>query len=128
MSIDDTTNVIPIIFSYINKHGLTDKSTGLHFHFSVNGVDFKTDTKLHRLFKLNDEQYIYSKFPDRKKSKYCRPTADLRYNKIDKPCIYTDIISKLNIRNRNYGINLKAIDKIGTIEYRYLGGPKYQNK
>jgi len=129
----DFLEISPKIFDFINKNGVTDKSNGFHAHISIKGIDLINQLNVVKLFLFNDEDLTYKYFDERMYSKHAKSIKDKIKNlKLTKDDVY-DIMDidklkkQLKIRDRNYGINLDALEH-NNIEYRYLGGTDYDKK
>lgn len=126
-------DVAPKIFDFINKNGVTDKTTGFHAHISIKGIDLVNQLNIVKLFLFNDEDLTYKYFDERRYTKHAKSIKDkIQKLKLTKDDIYSimdiDKLKKqLKIRDRNYGINTDAIEH-NNIEYRYLGGTDYDKK
>lgn len=126
-------DVAPKVLSFINDSGITDKTTGFHAHISIKGVDLLNSLDVVKLFLFNDEDLTYKYFDGRRYTKHAKSIKDKLQNlKLTRDDIYdimkTSKLKKmLKIKDRNYGINLDAIEQ-NNIEYRYIGGTDYDKK
>lgn len=126
-------DIAPKILGFINENGVTDKTTGFHAHISIKGIDLLNNLNVVKLFLFNDEDLTYKYFDERRYAKHAKSIKDKIQNlKLTKQDVYDimdiDKLKKmLKIRDRNYGINLDALEH-NNIEYRYLGGTNYDKK
>lgn len=123
------------IFRWINENGWTTEKSAIHVNMSFNGFKLKLNNKMSNINKLKfilnmDEDFIYSRFPNRKNSIYAR-SINFIYpiNKFTFTSDIRNLDSKsfLLPREKYFGVNFGKIDK-EYFEVRYLGGLNYQKK
>lgn len=124
------------ILKFIKDYGYTNNKCSLHINISF--ID-ESDKKLSNLNVLKhilttDEERIYNIFPTRENNIYAKSVKNLiPYKDYDYSNVAIDIIKQsLSIPNdKYYGINMSHInesDDTARIEYRYIGGKKYEEK
>jgi len=127
--------IIIKMLQWIKLNGWTDSKCAIHLNVSFNSYKAKLRTPLMGLNILKfilgfDEEFIYSRFPNRKDSVYAKSIDNFypvnRFiffenpNNIDK----NDYVLP---NEKYYGVNFLKLPK-DYLELRYLGGEGYENK
>jgi len=127
--------IIIKMLQWIKEHGWTDSKCAIHLNCSFNEFKAKLRTPLMSLNILKfilgfDEDFIYSRFPNRKDSVYAKSINNYyplsRFIFFDKP----EDIDKTDYvvpHEKYYGVNFTKLPK-NYLELRYLGGEGYENK
>lgn len=124
------------ILKFIQKYCKTTDKCGVHVNISFDSE--KTDKKVENINVIKtildiDEDYIYKLFPDRKNNYYVKSVKKMiPYKTFDFASSATNILIQ-NIElssddTKYYGINLKNLYNNKRLEYRYIGGEKYEYK
>jgi len=142
LTMDEFLKVTPEIFNFIDRHGYTDHTCGLHTHMSIKGVHYLHDVlDPVKLVLFTDEGLIYKFFNERAKAEYAASMLkDLRKNKINRDTLKELInMKKLDDKavsiSHYMGINMEHLKQFygeeagsSRVEFRYLGGTDYQKK
>jgi hypothetical protein len=127
--------IIIKMLQWIKSYGWTDSKCAIHLNVSFNEFEAKLKTPLMSLNVLKfilgfDEDFIYSRFPNRKDSVYAKSIDNFypvsRFVFFDTP----DNIDKSEYvipHEKYYGVNFTKLPK-NYLEFRYLGGEGYENK
>ena len=120
---------------WIKEKGWTDSKASIHLNVSFD--DYKSKLKI-PLMNINilklilsfDEEFIYSRFPDRRDSVYAKSIYNVypvnRFVFFETPnCI--DKNDYILPNEKYYGINFTKLPK-NYLEFRYVGGEGYENK
>ncbi len=70
--ITDIDKIVKKMFEFVNSHGKTDNSCGMHVHISYEGKNLVKDMDLFKLMLFMEEGWIYKNFPSRERNQYCR--------------------------------------------------------
>ncbi len=125
MSLDGFLETVPSVFSCIDKYCKTDKTCGFHISLSLNNKpDLLKNVDMVKLVSFINEEYIYKLFPKRRNNNWSYSMyEDVRENyKIHK---------KYSVSYGHYmAVNFEHLKKKNNqyIEFRYLGGTKYQQR
>ena len=118
---------------YIRDNGYTDEHCSIHINISFNkesNYDIQ-NLDLMKLILNFDEDYVYSKFPNRRGNIYSRSIKNIiPFTGWKDPNIaFNILINNLRLpeNTKYYGINVNKKYE-GYLEYRYIGGTDYQNK
>lgn len=125
MSLNDFMVITPKIFDCIDKYCKTDKTCGFHISLSLNDKpELTKHLDMVKLVSFINEDYIYKLFPKRRNNSWS-------YS------MYNDVKENYKIHENpsvSYGhymaINFEHLKKKRNqyVEFRYLGGAKYQQK
>lgn len=121
------------ILRWIQDNGYTSPKCGIHINISfddnIHGQQFLSHLNVLKFILDFDEDFVYDLFPDRKGSVYAKSVKFI----VPKDKYYFDNIKNINPYNfiypseKYYGINfLKLVDNY--LEFRYLGGDKYEHR
>ncbi len=122
--------IIQKILNFIQKNGYTNEHSSIHINISFNDCDIKFLNPIKLILNFN-EDYIYSKFQNRRNNIYAQsikriiPFEDFEDSEIG--LNFTIGSLQLPDDTKYYGINLQKKQK-GQLEYRYIGGEKYEYK
>lgn len=116
--------------SFIQKYGKTDDHCSIHINISFKDQNVQNMNPVKLILNFN-EDYVYSKFPNRKNNIYAQsikwiiPFTDWE----DSETAANSIVGGMQIPDdtKYYGINIQKKWK-GWLEYRYIGGKDYQYK
>lgn len=120
---------------WIRENGWTDSKCAIHLNVSFDEFKVKLKTPLMGLNVLKfilsfDEEYIYSRFPNRKDSVYAKSINNFypisRFVFFERP-ENVDKNDYVVPHEKYYGANFTKLPK-NYLEFRYLGGEKYENK
>lgn len=134
LAYNDAKRILIKTLNWIEKNGWTNERTSIHLNISFNEYKIKMPIKLSKLHKINflldiDENFIYSKFPERKNNVYARSIKDIfifnTFYSVKNPSILPSIFKVPNVKY--YGINFLKLPK-EYLEIRYLGGKNYHKK
>lgn len=123
------------MLQWIKQKGWTDAKCAIHLNVSFNDFKAKLRTPLINLNVLKfilgfDEEFIYSRFPNRRNSVYAKSINDFypisRFVFFDKP-ENVDKNDYVVPHEKYYGVNFTKLPK-NYLELRYLGGEGYENK
>ena len=123
----------PQVLKFISNNGNLSNETGFHATISIDGVDFNADLDVVKLILFHDEEFIYKHFDERRFNRYAGSVT----GKLDNMNFtISDIHKVLNMEkiekrfrtSKNYGINLEKVEGRNIIEFRYIGGSKYDQK
>jgi hypothetical protein len=120
---------------WIDENGYTDKKCAFQFGLSFDNTIYPDIPSMGKLNKLKyvlgfDEEFIYSRFPDRRDSLYAKSIKRiLPTNKFVDPTNISFIDKNLFEVpvGKNMGMNFLKLDD-NYVEVRYLGGKDYQKK
>jgi len=133
MPYDEARLTIIRVLKWVQENGSTGDRTGLHINVSFDdgefGQTFLSHMNILKFILEFDEDYVYKSFPSRE---------GLVYSKSIKTIIPNDKYHFDNLDNINphhfivpsekyYGINFEKLQK-NYLEFRYLGGNKYEHK
>lgn len=118
------------MLEWIKKNGYTDDHCSVHINISFNDLSMIDMNPIKLILNFN-EDYVYDKFPNRRDNIYARsikyivPFEDWNNSE----SALNAIIHSLQLPDdtKYYGINLQKKIK-GYLEYRYIGGEKYEEK
>lgn len=124
MTLNQFKNLLPKILKCIHKYGKTDTKCGLHISISISNIKKLRDVlDPEKLITFIDEKYIFKHFPSRRNNEFC---YSMHKNIKDNNEFYGK--KKVN-KNHYMAVNLRHLrGKNQYIEFRYLGGPKYEMK
>jgi hypothetical protein len=135
LAYEEARIIVIKMLQWIKEKGWTNSKCAIHLNVSFN--EFKARTRV-PLINLNvlkfilgfDEEFIYSRFPNRRDSVYAKSIDDFyplsRFIFFDTP----DSIDKNDYvvpHEKYYGVNFTKLPK-NYLELRYLGGEGYENK
>lgn len=130
MEYTESKIIIGKMLQFIKEHGYTNESCSIHINISFKDIDVRNLKPIKLILDLN-EDYIYSKFPDRKNNIYAR---SIKYivpfeNFINVEYGMNAIINSFTIPNdsKYYGVNFQKMND-NYLEFRYIGGENYENK
>lgn len=130
MEYTESKIIIGKMLQFIKEHGYTNESCSIHINISFKDIDVRNLKPIKLILDLN-EDYIYSKFPDRKNNIYAR---SIKYivpfeNFINVEYGMNAIINSFTIPNdsKYYGVNFQKMNN-NYLEFRYIGGENYENK
>lgn len=128
--------ILAKVLNWINNNGKTDDRAGIHINISFNKfttpstrIDISTLDVL-KLILTFDEDYIYSKFPERRNNVFAR---SIDYVFPVNLFSFNDDIKTINRssftvpENKYFGFNFSKLAN-GYLEMRYLGGKGYEGK
>lgn len=118
------------MMNFIKKNGYTNEYCSIHINISFTDVSVHDLNPIKLILNFN-EDFIYDKFPDRRNNIYARsikwivPFEDWE----DSEIALNSIIQCVQIPDdtKYYGINIQK-QKLGYLEFRYIGGANYENK
>lgn len=116
--------------NFISKYGYTNDFCSIHINISFTDIDAKDINPVKLILNFN-EDFVYSKFPERRNNIYARsiqwivPFEDWE----DSETALNSIVQCVQIPDdtKYYGINLQKKWQ-GYLEYRYIGGENYHEK
>lgn len=121
------------MFDWIDRIGDTDSSCGFHCHMSLKNTKHELDYI--KLILFTDEGWIYTAFSERAGSYYAKSMKDKMIG--DQPLTKSeteslfnkkDLVIKSKMKKEHYdGVSL-IDEKIGHVEFRYMGGSGYHRK
>jgi len=121
------------ILNWIQENGKTGPKCGIHINISfddrIHGTTFLSHLNVLKFILDFDEEFIYDLFPDRRGSVYAKSVKFI----IPKDKYYFDDVRLINPYNfiypseKYYGINFEKLVK-NYLEFRYLGGDKYERR
>lgn len=130
MEYTESKIIIGKMLQFIKEHGYTNESCSIHINISFKDIEVRNLKPVKLILDLN-EDYIYSKFPDRKNNIYAR---SIKYivpfeNFINVEYGMNAIINSFTIPNdsKYYGVNFQKMND-NYLEFRYIGGENYENK
>ena len=135
MAYEEARIVIIKILDWIQNNGWTDKKCAIHLNISFNPYMLKLNNDISHMNTLKfilsfDENFIYSRFPDRANSVYARSIYQvIPINKFSYQSMY-DSVDPNNYTvpdEKYYGVNFTKKSK-NYLEFRYLGGSGYEYK
>jgi hypothetical protein len=133
-SYQDARNVIIKMFEWIESNGYTTERCSVHVNISIDGNKVVTKSTIQNMsiakFILSfDEGKVYKVFPQRESAMYARSIKKIRPNQI---LFYLPNLQEFNrstltlpANEKYYGVNFLKSEK-GYLEYRYIGGAKYE--
>jgi hypothetical protein len=135
LAYEEARIIIIKMLQWIKEKGWTDSKCAIHLNVSFNDFKAKLRSPLINLNVLKfilgfDENFIYSRFPNRKDSVYAKSIDDFypasRFIFFDTP-ESIDRNDYIVPHEKYYGVNFTKLPK-NYLELRYLGGEKYENK
>lgn len=135
MNYDDAKKIIIKMLNWIKINGWTTEKSSIHINVSFDDWKINLPISISGINKLKlaldiDENYIYKRFPIRKDNVYARSVKDIFVNNI---FYYVKNANSISINQfkipteKYYGINFKKVND-DYVEFRYLGGEKYEEK
>jgi hypothetical protein len=133
-SYKDARNVIIKMFEWIESNGYTTDRCSIHVNLSIDGNKVVTkstiqDMSIAKFILSFDEEKVYKVFPTREKAMYARSIKKIRPNRI---LFYLPTLEEFNrstlslpADEKYYGVNFLKTAK-SYLEYRYIGGAKYE--
>jgi hypothetical protein len=119
------------ILKWIQENGNTGERAGMHINISfddkIHGQTFLSHMNVLKFILDFDEEFVYDLFPERKASVYAKSVKFI----VPKDKYYFDDIRNINPYNfiypneKYYGINFEKLVS-NYLEFRYLGGEKYE--
>lgn len=131
----ESLGILIKVLKWIDENGWTDRNSAVQFNISFDKSDIVSLPDLQVINRLKyalgiDEEYIFSRFPDRKDSIYAKSIKRVSaVNKFIKPgpIVMPNTEMYLVINDKNSGVNFNKLKK-NYLEIRYLGGKDYQKK
>lgn len=122
--------IISKMLSFIKKYGYTTDKSSIHINVSFKDINVSDMKPVKLILNLN-EDYIYSKFPDRKNNIYAKSIKYImpfeQYTDTEYGLNNTLNSFKIPDNSKYYGVNFqKQVDNY--LEFRYIGGEKYEDK
>lgn len=118
------------MLQFINEHGHTTEDSSIHINISFNDIQVK-DLKPVKLILNINEDYIYTKFPDRENNIYARSIKYImpfeNFSNVEYGMNYLLNSFTIPDESKYYGINFLKLRE-NYIEYRYIGGKNYETK
>jgi hypothetical protein len=121
------------ILKWIAENGKTSDRCGIHMNISFNsdkyGQTFLSNLNVLKFILDFDEAYIYKLFPEREGSVYAKTVKYI----VPREKYFFDNITNINPYNfiypseKYYGVNFMKLAK-NYLEFRYLGGDKYETR
>ena len=121
------------ILNWIQQNGKTGPKCGIHINISFDekehGQTFLSHLNVLKFILDFDEEFIYDLFPERRGSVYAKSVKFI----VPKDKYYFDDVRNINPYNfiypseKYYGINFEKLVK-NYLEFRYLGGDKYEHR
>lgn len=123
--------VLVQLMKIIQEIGYTTERSGIHINISFDGTSKKIEqvNALKMILQL-DEKNIYEKFPDRVNNVYAKSIKDIiPFTGYDYSTSTTNVLSNslLLPQTKYYGVNFSTLGD-GRLEFRYLGGEKYEHR
>ncbi len=140
MNMKEFMDICPKMFDFIEKHGATDDSCGLHISISLKNVPNLSKTlDVVKMALFLDEEYIYNFFKKRRDNDYARSAhkaVRIGTSKSEIEDFIKDNIDVVKLRkaipNTHYeAINIEHLDSSPEkqyIEFRYIGSGDYHKK
>ena len=129
---EEAKSILTKMLKWISKNGYTTDRTSIHINISFNdtiGKSFLTHMDTLKYILDFDESTVYKLFPKREKSVYAKSIKFL--NPANKYSLDTvETISPKNFilpNTKYYGINFSKLIK-SYLEFRYIGGAKYEER
>ena len=129
---NEAKSTIIKVLKWISENGYTSNRTSIHLNISFNdkmGKNYLSHMDTLKYILDFDEADVYKMFPNREKSVYAKSIKFINpANKYHLSSV--DSISPKNFimpDTKYYGINFSKLIK-GYLEFRYLGGEKYEEK
>lgn len=131
----ESIGVLIKVLKWVEENGWTDRNSAIQFNISFDKSDLARipDLKTLNLLKYSlgiDEEYILSRFPERRDSIYAKSIKRIvAVNKFIKPgpVVMPNTEMYKVINDKNSGVNFGKLRK-NYLEIRYLGGKDYQKK
>lgn len=128
--------VLAKVLNWIKLNGRTNERSGLHVNISFNKFSLPeknlniTSLDVLKLILTFDEDYIFSKFPNRKNNVFAR---SIDYVFPTDPFSFNDNIKTINRSSftvpneKHFGFNFSKLAN-GYLEMRYMGGKDYEER
>ena len=130
MEYHEAKNMLVKCLRFIRENGYTDDRCSVHINISFRDKKMSSLNKLKLLLDFN-ENYVYEKFPDRIGNVYARSVKNIIPFKFWNSDVTSAslLLSSIELPEdtKYYGINISDTTR-GWIEFRYVGGEKYETK
>jgi hypothetical protein len=112
-----------------NKKVKTTERCGLHLNLNYPDTRYIADIDMLKFILLFDEEEIYKRFPKRRDNLYTKSIKEIvpLHSNFDFNTITTNRTSFIYPKSKYYGINFEKLSK-GYLEFRYIGGRKYEEQ
>lgn len=112
-----------------NPNVKTTERCGLHLNLNYPETRYIQDIDILKFILNFDEEEVYSRFPNRKDNLYTKSIKDIvpLHSNFDFNSLTTNRTSFTYPNSKYYGINFEKL-KSSYLEFRYLGGRKYEQK
>ena len=107
----------------------TTDRCGLHLNLNFPDTDYIQQIDILKFILNFDEEEVYSRFPKRRDNLYTKSIKEIipLHNNFDFKTISTNRTSFVYPNSKYYGINFEKL-KSNYLEFRYLGGRKYEEQ
>lgn len=112
-----------------NKNVKTTERCGLHLNLNYPDTRYIADIDILKFILMFDEEEVYSRFPKREDNLYTKSIKEIvpLHSNFDFKTITTNRTSFVYPNSKYYGVNFEKL-KNGYLEFRYIGGRKYEEK
>ncbi len=112
-----------------NPNVKTTERCGLHLNLNYPDTRYIQDIDILKFILTFDDEEVYSRFPKRRDNLYCKSIKEIvpLHSNFDFNTITTNRTSFTYPNSKYYGINFEKL-KSSYLEFRYLGGRKYEEQ